>query len=480
MPIRRLSVACTLAATIGFGGSSHAQTASQTAPPSMSLKEAVDLAIAHNRQIQAARIDVEIAGLNLRSTASSFFQAELTADGSDQRNSAFGDTISTRALNSAIHLSQRLFSGGVAAVDTGLSVAPAFAGGAAQTLNFSFSQPLLRGFGRTVTRAPIRQSEISLTLSSDTLTQTLMDVVLRVEQTYWALLLQTEADKLQRDALDRSRRLREMTLALIDAGRVAKNELVHADADIALQEVAIVTADESLRKAENDLRDVLDMDLPAVAAPIAPPADELVAADRAASLQLAFLNRPDWKSAELQIESAELDTTTAKSGRLPEVDVASSYGRQGIGGSFGSAVSGLADRSSTSVGLTLDVPLNNTQNLNAYAGAQLSLKRSRIAFDKQRQQIELEIDDVVRGVNAAIRQVGLTRTARELAERALAVEIEKLRVGRSTGFNVVQLQNEVNAAFSTELQARISYLLARATLAHSTGTILQLWNIPSR
>jgi len=453
------------------------------AAPPVSLDDLVTLALAHNRQIQSARLSLELARLNLRSTRASYFTASLNADGVRRREVQFDQSSGTDLFGGRLAVARKIFTGAelrfdaVSALDASAS---RLGDHTSQTYGFGFSQPLLRGFGSTVTNAPIVQGRNDVTTAADRLAQTLIDTIVQVESAYWNLVLQWENVKIQDAALDRSRRLKATTEALIAAGRVARNELVRTEADIAAHEVSLVASEETLRQAENQVRAVLDTDIAGPLVPIPPGTIAPLPADRAASIQLAFLNRPDWRSAQIERENSLLNVRVAQNNRLYALDVVGSVAGAGGARNFGSAFSRLGDQRSTTLGVTLDVPLNNTQNAVAASSAQISQQLVEIQIAEQHQQIELEVDDAVRGVNLIIQELELTRRARVLAEQALQVELEKLRVGRSTNFNVVQLQNDVNVALSNELRARIGYLLARSTLDRATGTVLQARNVPVR
>jgi len=73
--------------------------------------------------------------------------------------------------------------------------------------------------------------------------------------------------------------------------------------------------------------------------------------------------------------------------------------------------------------------------------------------------------------------VDLATKARILAERQLAVEQEKLNVGRTTNFQLVTFQNDLVNAQNNELNAKIAYLNALSGLDQIIGTTLDTWKI---
>lgn len=76
-----------------------------------------------------------------------------------------------------------------------------------------------------------------------------------------------------------------------------------------------------------------------------------------------------------------------------------------------------------------------------------------------------------------LRQVELARQARELSERKLTIEKEKLLDGRSSNFQLVTFQNDLVSAQNNELNATIAYLNALASLDKTLETTLETWKI---
>ena len=89
----------------------------------------------------------------------------------------------------------------------------------------------------------------------------------------------------------------------------------------------------------------------------------------------------------------------------------------------------------------------------------------------------LEIRTAVRALDTTYRQLQAYRVARELAEQKEQAEEERLRVGLSTNYFVLQYQRDLTTARVNELQAIISYNLAQVGLDRSMGTILEKRNI---
>jgi outer membrane protein TolC len=109
--------------------------------------------------------------------------------------------------------------------------------------------------------------------------------------------------------------------------------------------------------------------------------------------------------------------------------------------------------------------------------AQVGLKQAVLNLQNTQIQAVLEIRNAVRNLQTTYKQVQAFRSARDLAEKKLAAEQEKLRVGLSTNYVVLQYQRDLSTARVSELQAIINYNLAQAGLERSMGTSLDLRKI---
>jgi outer membrane protein TolC len=126
-----------------------------------------------------------------------------------------------------------------------------------------------------------------------------------------------------------------------------------------------------------------------------------------------------------------------------------------------------------SIGVQLSLPLRNR-----IAGADVARDEIQIRqWDVRRQQIEnqvrLEVEADVVALTQARAALDAAIEARKLQEQSLKIELEKYSVGLSTTFLVIQYENFLAQARSTEVAARNVYVKARAALDRATGTIVE-------
>ena len=107
----------------------------------------------------------------------------------------------------------------------------------------------------------------------------------------------------------------------------------------------------------------------------------------------------------------------------------------------------------------------------------VDLGKARNHLAEVRQRIDIEVTDAVRNVELSRREVELARTARELAQRKTELEREKLRLGLSSNFRLVEFEGDLEAAQNTELDSVIAWHDALTSLDRALGTTLERWDI---
>jgi outer membrane protein TolC len=213
----------------------------------------------------------------------------------------------------------------------------------------------------------------------------------------------------------------------------------------------------------------------------------------------ALQYRPDLASSRMGITNSELDLRYAKNQLLPNLDLSISYWSPGVSGDrlildpdnplappIGKIPGGVSESfkdvfgfeyKNWSVGITLNFPLNTVVSRAAHAQAQVNLEQAMLQFKDQEMQIYTDIKIAVRNVETAYKAILARQVARELAERQLEAEEEKLKVGLTTNRWVLQYQTDLATARLNEINTIIQYNLALAALQRDMGTSLEKKNI---
>ncbi len=420
-------------------------------------------------------------------------------------------TIVTKNLDYGASLVQRIPTGGSASLslannrtDTNESfqlINPRFS----STLSFVFDQPLLKDFGLRVNRREILIAQNNLDISEEQLKATLVDTIFLVEEAYWNVVYAIENYKVKQQSLDLARDLLEKNRKEVEVGKLAPIEILNAEAEVASREADSVAAEGLIRRSEEVLRNIINLDAESDARgkPIVP-VDTPIFAEKQISLEeatkIAFARRPDLVMTAKEIETNELNVNVAKNQALPGLNLQFSYWSPGISGDrliylddnpFLGVIVGKEKESASksikdafrllyknwSVGLTLSLPLNNLLTKANLVTARLQLEQTQARLKTIEQKAALEVGDAVREIETNAKKVRAYRIARELAEKRLEAEEKKLGVGLTTNYFVLQYQEALADARTMELKALVDYNLSLARLERACATSLENRNI---
>lgn len=366
------------------------------------------------------------------------------------------------------------------------------------TLQLDFSQPLLRDFGFKVSRKEILIAQNNLDISRSQLESVLIDTIYSVQEAYWNLVFSIENYKVKQQSLQLARDLLVKNRKEVEVGKLAEIEILNAEAVVASREADILQAEAQIRRSEDLLKNLLNIEEEENSKTIVP-SDKPEYIQREISLEdalrQALEKRPDLKMKLKDIEIRELNLSVAKNQLLPGLNLQLSYWSPGISGDRiiyqddnpflgvigkeeGSPSDSFRDAfkllySNWSVGLTLTLPLSNVLTKADYVRAKMEAEKSQLELKNFERQVYLEVKDAVREIETNAKRVQAYRVARELAEKRLEAEVKKLDVGLTTNYFVLQYQEELANAKSMELKSLMDYNLSWAKLEKVIGSSLE-------
>lgn len=372
------------------------------------------------------------------------------------------------------------------------------------TIQFDFTQPLLKNFGYKISRKEIIIAQNNLDISRNQFKRILQDTIYKVQETYWNLVYAIEGYKVKQQSLQLAKDLLAKNKKEVEFGKLAPIEILNAESVVAQREADILAAEALIRGSEDILKNILNLPEEEVTIKKIVPLDEprfvkkKISLDNA--LKQAIINRPDLKVNQTNVESKNLDLSVAKNQMLPGLDLSFSYWSPGISGDrliyegddvFYGAVIGKEQGSARdsvrdafqflyknwTVGVTLSVPLSNVLTRTEFVRARMGLEQSLLELKNSEKQILLEVRDAVRQIDTNAKRVEAYGLARELAEKRMIAEEKKLSVGLTTNYFVLEYQEKLANARSMEIKALVDYSIALAKLEQVIGTSLDTRNI---
>ncbi|WP_349594738.1 TolC family protein [Azospirillum argentinense] len=345
-------------------------------------------------------------------------------------------------------------------------------------LTFSLIQPLLKGAGYDANMASIRTARLQEHYNQLRLKSIVASTVTDIARAYHQFVQTRQQIVLAEGALSRARDLEATNQALIASGRMANIELVQAQSTVAAQELALLQAENAFEAARLGLLALLALDLNTRVVPADSLSAEPVRVELDTVRALAFENRPDYLSQLIAIEGARIGLDVARNQRLWDLSANVGLNVPGSDRTGWRATRSLPDtKTDLRTGLQLSIPINDKALKQQEVQATIGLRQGEVLLDQMRAQIDQQVRNAVRSVDAAWRQYKLSHRVREFSEKSSAGEMLKLRSGRSSNFQVVSFQDQLRSAENAELAALVVYLDSLLMLDLELGMTLDTWGI---
>jgi outer membrane protein TolC len=488
---------------------------------SLTIDEAIRLALQNNNDIDASRNDVQIAEFNLRGArgvydpllASENYYESLTTPVANAIGGAVnGFVTQTRYFGSASATGFSPWFGGsysalfdsarTETTNTNAFLNPQFP----TTLTFTYTQPLFRNLFFDNNRRQIEIQKKNLSLTDAQFRQRAIEVIAQVERAYWDLVFALRNLQVQIDAVKQARTQLESNQRQVAKGVLAPIDIVAASTQITTFEQNVYTAQEDVARAENTLKTLMLPDRTADVwgrsiTPVSPVSLDPPRIGLEVAITEALKSRPEIVQLETNAEINKIDQRYYRDQTKPQIDLIASYSAQGLAGTETAAAispsTGLSrvppnlvggyrdslgnliarDYPSYRVGVTISLPWGNRV-------AKANLGRTLVEGNRitnQRQQTEQVIEAEVRNAAQALRsseaRLSAALATRQSAEQLYESEERRFRAGTTTFFLVQQRQTELLTARSRELQAQTDLNKAISEFQRATGTTLTANNV---
>jgi outer membrane protein TolC len=440
----------------------------------VTLAECIRIAVKENRTIKSAYLDRIVQKYELRIAEDKFYPKMQFTTGVQRSNSSNTSGITSTDFSTTVN--ETLPTGAT----VNLTARHDFNSTGSSSSNHSYgwnaslNQPLLKGGGFDVSTASVRTARINEQGNILSLKSTIMDTLTSVITVYRSYVQAIKTLEISRQSLERGKELVAINKELIAAGRMAQIDIIQSEADVANRDFNLLASENSVEAARLELVKILDIDKNRRFIPVENFIIEPIPFDLEQAKKLAFENRPDFQSALLGLEIANLNLMVAKNSTMWDLALTAGYGqdylRDGLSGT-----NGYSDKWNT--GLKLTIPFWDLTVEQGCLNARVALRKNENSMAKLKQSLEIEVQDGIRNAETNLRQVKLAQLSRELTQKKVEIETDKLKVGRSTNFQLVSFQNDLVNAQNNELNSIISYLNALTILERTLGITLDKWGV---
>ena len=493
---------------------------------SMTVRDAVTLALENNNDIEVTRQNVKIAEFDL-TAARGLYQTRLTGIASYADTTVPNVSIftSNQKNRSSSLLGNATLTGYIPKFGTKLVgdirneqvgttnpisvLSPQYN----SSLGFTLTQPLLRGRSIDQGRRTIEIAKRNLSLTDAQFRQRSIEIITNVQRAYWDLTFALRNLQVQRDGLRDAKQQMEHNQRLVNEGQLAPIDVVAAQTQVANFEQSVYDALDSVTRNENTLKNLIapnrtDSIWSESITPVDPVELRVPITSLPDAIATALDNRPELELNQVQKDINSIDQKFFKNQTKPQIDLVAGYTSLGIGGQenrlFRPAFNTPCQTDPTSpacqqqqqaltqltgnpynaifqnkyptysVGLQFNLPLFGDKTAKAQLG------RSKVEGDRletQRealeQTIQVEVRNSIQAVRTAEARLRSAAIARENTAKQYESEQRKLDAGQSDTYTVLERQTALTSARSAELKAQTELNKAITDLHRATGNALK-------
>lgn len=347
----------------------------------------------------------------------------------------------------------------------------------------SITQPLLRGFGRNVNRAPVKIAELDVGVSHFEREILITNQLVEVINAFHDILYAQENLRVRMEAVRLAETLLVENRKRVELGRMSQLDVTQAQVQVSKAEEEVILAEDFLRDRKASLARLI------YGRPIANVLNftvkgELVV-DELPSYNVydletnAKLHRPDYLLALAIEQQEDIRRHYIRKQMLPELNLVFNYGLTGLGNDTRNSFSRMEDLETTqwSTGLIFRMPLSNTRARAEARAANSRSLQAELEVQRVEQQIFIDIRNAIERIATLQRRLITSQKSIDLAEESLNVENRMLEEGRSTSFQVLQALDSLSDAKTRKLGALVDLKKATAEVDVVSGRLFNQYGL---
>jgi outer membrane protein TolC len=507
------SVVCLLV----LSGGALAQSEVDEDALSLTLADALRIALENNLALEAARVAPEVAAEQVVFQEGAFdgtFSAGVqyvddtndqtitdqtsnqSSPGSDdsetwQGRVAWSDPLKFGA-SYTVEVTPRTFSSTTRTVIDAGFFQDSVRDSQSSVLTLRYDMPLLRGFGKQVNTEPLVLARTDAVKSVETLRSEAITVIEQAEGAYWDVVARRAERRVANLALQRAEDLLELNKKKVEVGTLAPIEITQAKAEVASKTEGVIVAEVNLLNAEDELRRLLSFEKgdevwsrPIMATDR--PSFTKQEIDLEAAIEEAMATRPDVLNARRDLSQKELSAIVARKNARHQLDLSAAYSPSNFDNDQAfefptaptqdSATNVEGDGRNWQIGLTYTLPVKNRQRRATERIAALNLSKAELDLLRTEQTVRVEVRTAIRNLESGYKRVEAARINVELQREKLDAEQKKFDNGMSTSFEVLTFQNDLADAELRLISAGLDYAKGLTAIERAKGTLLEARNL---
>ena len=342
----------------------------------------------------------------------------------------------------------------------------------------------------------INRNKYNLLASEEDLKSIRDNIALSVALNYLQVLLNKELVTATENQLDITRQQIEKSRKLVEAGSIARGNLLQIEAQAAQEEVQLITIQNQFDISILNLTQLLELQTTAGFEILVPDirvdTNTIISGDIDEIFQIAQQSRPEIKSSEYKLSGSEYDLKIAKGGRSPRLSLNHSFSTgysdirekilgidQTSGPIYGKYPFGeqFKDNINYGVGFSLNIPILNGWQVNKnISNSRLAIESSEFVLEGTRKQLYKNIQQAYTDAVAALKKFNASIKAVTSIEESFRYNEQKFNVGMITPVDYNTAKTQLLNAQSDMAQAKYEFVFKTKVLDFYKGNAIRLNN----
>ena len=353
----------------------------------------------------------------------------------------------------------------------------------------SLTQPLMKNGGFTPTLVSMRVAALDSDIAFEQYRRQLMLTVSRAETAYWNFYFTQEQLRFFDDSVSVAQRVLDDSREKLKAGQGSELDVMQAQSDLALGQTKRNEAQQDYYDAVQTMETLTGTwPAPNLDGPTTEPRIHAADVPRQTNAPVSYTEgfamatqlNPDYRIQQQKLKQEKLRVGYAKNQLMPELNLKSAYGLNGLGVTPGDswAMAQTGNFPSWSVALELTLPLGgNIKGRNLLRAERVNLMEAYMNRDGVMAEIGNNLFIAIQKAQTCRNSIQSYQTIVHYNEELLKTELERLKAGTIGGHKVLEAEADLLESRQDLAKALVQYQRTLTEVELADGSLLKSRNL---
>ena len=439
---------------------------------SLNLNDCVAIALRNNIQLQIDRMEYNRVYQSKQGTRQSFFP-DLSLNIEREQTTQFDtlDVMSDKTTNEKIDISltEKVPLGGSLVFTRQLTrttnQTDRLEDNPTNLWTITFTQPILKGFGFNIGYSDVKLADLDVKIEQYRLHDAILGTIFQVKEALFEVLRQKKLLVATEAAIERSLKLKDVSLAKVDAKIATRRDVLSAEIILQQDYGEKINAQREFDNALDVLKNVMGVD---IQRDISLAIDTLsfipVELKEEEWISIAMNNNTTIKLQEMILEKGKFQTKLARNNTLPDLSLEGVISRRSDDDIFRET------RQNDIVGrIKLSYPLPNFSNRAEHQRAKLAERQSERSLEDTRRNILLSVRASTRNLRNGEERLKILQKNISAAREKITFATTMFNLGRASNLDITDAQKDLLEAEVDYAQELSDYYVVQALLESLLG-----------